>query len=95
MKICEQMKKRIGGVLVLTAVLTAVSAGSVSKNSAPPANYPVSDIPLAGIASAFGTDSLVSLNVTAGISDVMMDTMVVEVADIGLTKVGQGLPADM
>lgn len=94
MKIGEQMKKRIGGVLLLAVALTAVAACSVSKNSAAHVNGPVSDIPLAGIASAFGSENLVALNVTAGVTDVMMDTMAVEVADTGLAKVGQGLSAD-
>lgn len=94
MKIGEQMKKRIGGVLLLAVVLTAVAACSVRKNPAAQSNGPVSDIPLAGIASAFGSENLVALNVTAGVTDVMMDTMAVEVADIGLEKVGQGLSAD-
>lgn len=94
MKISEQIKKRIGGVLLLTVALSAAAANSGGENPTVGANGPSSGIPLAGIASAFDSDKLVGLNVTAGVSPVMMDSKAVEVADIGIDKVGQGYAAE-
>lgn len=90
-KISRQNRLRVGTVALFTLVVTGTAAyvGNTSADARSDQNNL-----RAGIALAFDAKDAVPLDVTAGVTDVVMDTTSVALADTELETVGQGLEAE-
>ena len=91
MKTHKLIKMRIGGVMVFTLVLSGVAAYA----SVPGVQEESTQMNLtAGVSAAFSTEDLAPLDLTAGITDAMLDTSVVAVTDTDLATVSQSLETE-
>lgn len=88
MKFSKLTKIRISGIIIFTLAVTGVAAYAAKI----PADAASRQGGLrAGVALAVDPADMVPLDVTAGVSDVLMDTTAVAVSDTDLAIVGQGL----
>lgn len=91
MKFSKLTKIRISGVLIFTLAVTGVAAyaAQIPANAANQAGGL-----RAGVSLALDPEDMLPIDVTAGVSDVLMDTTAVAVSDTGAATVAQQAPEE-